>query len=232
MSPYYADEGQSETASGPPGGGCLSVALLPIIAVLFISTCLLLILGNSSVPGNISALAAYTRNDKPDRIAPFFTPEVQYWESRILIWAQKWDLDPNLIATVMQIESCGNPLAHSSAGAAGLFQVMPYHFAENENALAPNTNAKRGLAYLKRSLEIHNGSVRLALAGYNGGISNSKQAEAAWPSETKRYVYWGVNIYQDTHGNKKNSQVLQEWLGSGGRYLCTQAQVSLGLEAP
>ena len=45
-------------------------------------------------------------------------------------------LDPDIIATIIQIESCGNPAARSTAGAQGLFQVMPFHFEEtNVNKL-------------------------------------------------------------------------------------------------
>ena len=42
-------------------------------------------------------------------IAPLFTPEVQYWENEIVAWAAQHDIDPNAVATIMQIESCGNP---------------------------------------------------------------------------------------------------------------------------
>ncbi|MBI1856315.1 MAG: transglycosylase SLT domain-containing protein [Chloroflexi bacterium] len=53
---------------------------------------------------------------------------MDYWAAAISRWANASNLDPNLVAVVMQIESCGNPSARSSAGAMGLFQVMPFHF--------------------------------------------------------------------------------------------------------
>ena len=58
-------------------------------------------------------------------ISPVFTPQVRTWSAEISHWAVEFDLDPNLIALVMQIESCGHPRVHSSAGAQGLFQVIP-----------------------------------------------------------------------------------------------------------
>src|SRR5262245_60640765 len=64
----------------------------------------------------------------PPTIGVLFTPEVQYWTPRILVWAARYGVDPNMLATVIQIESCGDPTVGSSAGAQGLFQVMPFHF--------------------------------------------------------------------------------------------------------
>jgi soluble lytic murein transglycosylase-like protein len=149
---------------------------------------------------------------------------VRYWEKEILTWADQWDLDPNLIATIIQIESCGDPKVKSPAGATGLFQVMPYHFAPGENPYRPGINARRGLAYLKRSLKAFNGNIRLALAGYNAGISGASRPESLWPTETQRYVYWGEHIYTDARENKRSSRYLNEWLDRGGAYLCTRAQ--------
>ena len=57
-------------------------------------------------------------------IAPLFTPEIQHWAPQIVAWAGAVGIDPNMAATVMQIESCGDPNAVSSTGAQGLFQVM------------------------------------------------------------------------------------------------------------
>ncbi|MBU2610273.1 MAG: transglycosylase SLT domain-containing protein [Chloroflexi bacterium] len=167
-------------------------------------------------------------------LAPLFTPEVHYWAAEIQIWAAEAGLDQNLVATVMQIESCGNPLARSSAGAMGLFQVMHFHFYETDNPYDPDTNAVRGMAYLKRSLDTAGGDFRLALAGYNGGISVISRAESTWAAETQRYVYWGSGIYQDavttndTNGANESPR-LQEWLEAGGISLCKQARPRLGM---
>ncbi|RMG78989.1 MAG: hypothetical protein D6712_20365, partial [Chloroflexi bacterium] len=49
-------------------------------------------------------------------IAPIFTEEVSYWSEDIQRWSDTYDIDPNLLATVMQIESCGHPTVSSSAG--------------------------------------------------------------------------------------------------------------------
>ena len=162
-------------------------------------------------------------------IAPLFTPAIQYWAPQIQEWAENWNLDPNLVATVMQIESCGHPDAVSVAGAMGLFQVMPFHFEPGEDGYDPQTNAKRGLDYLRQALDARGGEPRLAFAGYNGGITGAKRAEAQWPSETQRYVYWGTGIYEDATAGKEQSEHLQEWLARGGSGLCERASVRLGI---
>ena len=161
-------------------------------------------------------------------LASLFTPEVLHWEGKILTWSEEHGLDPNLVATVMQIESCGDPKATSGSGAMGLFQVMPYHFSAGENAYQPGTNALRGLNYLRQALN-KGGSIRMAFAGYNGGISGASQGEAYWHAETQRYVYWGTGIYAAAQAGETTSVRLNEWLAAGGASLCAQAARNLGL---
>jgi soluble lytic murein transglycosylase-like protein len=159
-----------------------------------------------------------------------FTDEIQFWGDEIVKWSKKYGIDPNLTATVMQIESCGDPQAHSHAGASGLFQVMPYHFASGEDPFDPQTNASRGLAYLVQALAARGGDARLALASYNGGISGASRPESQWAAETQRYAYWGDGIYQDAVKGKKKSSRLDEWLNAGGASLCAQASSRLALD--
>lgn len=162
-------------------------------------------------------------------LASNFSPSVLFWQKEIEEWADTWGLDPLLIATVMQIESCGDPRAVSPAGAQGLFQVMPYHFQPGEDMLDPQTNARRGLAYLQEALQKANGDVKLALAGYNGGHGQIHRDPADWPAETQRYVHWGSGIYQDALPIKTQGKALSAWLSAGGWQLCEQAKNNLGL---
>jgi hypothetical protein len=156
-------------------------------------------------------------------ISEIFTPEIQYWEEDILVWSEEYGLDPNLIATVMQIESCGYAKAKSAAGALGLFQVMPQHFRdEEEDPYDPDTNAYRGLSWLQRTLK-SGGSIEMALAGYNAGIARAKNPYLKWPSETERYVNWGSKIYQAADHRYVYSSALHDWLSKGGSSLCNKA---------
>ena len=156
-------------------------------------------------------------------LSPIFTAEVQRWRSDILHWSDIYDLDPNLVATVMQIESCGHPSVISSSGAIGLFQVMPFHFLPNEDPFDPETNAKRGLEYLRRGIGLSEGRLDLALAGYNGGHGVIGLDFAQWPSETQRYVTWGRGILDDIESGFAQSPNLQAWLQAGGERLCSSA---------
>ena len=167
---------------------------------------------------------------RPLAVSPVFTPEVRRWEPEIQAWAAAYSLDPNLVATVMQIESCGDPQAVSGSGAQGLFQVMPFHFAADENMLDPETNAARGLGYLARALELSSGQVGLALAGYNGGHSQIGRDASLWPDETRRYYYWGAGIYEEARAGAAQSPRLAEWLAAGGASLCARAAQQLGMQ--
>jgi soluble lytic murein transglycosylase-like protein len=162
-------------------------------------------------------------------ISPIFSPEIQYWGSAIQSWAAAAGLDPNLAATVMQIESCGDPRALSPAGAMGLFQVMPGHFTASDDPYNPDTNAARGLAYLKRSMQAANGDIHLALAGYNGGIGVIGRPESSWRLETQHYANVGSGIYNDASNSATVSPRLQAWMGVGVRSMCRQAASRLGI---
>lgn len=222
---FYEDDWQ--TAAAPEGSGCLSGYLLPPFSVLLIACLLTLLSFNTTI--ETSALPMENPTTIPGGLSPIFTREVQHWARDIVRWANASSLDPNLVAVVMQIESCGDPRAVSSAGAMGLFQVMPFHFHAGENPYNPETNALRGLNYLSRSLSTGQGNARLALAGYNGGIGIISRGEMTWSGQTKRYVQYGAPMYEDARAGVSQSKHLHEWYNRYGAGLCRQAARRLGL---
>lgn len=172
---------------------------------------------------------------RPAPLGPVFTPEVERWRPMIKHWAADSGLPAHLIATVIQIESCGDPLAASPAGAQGLFQVMPYHFAAGADPLDIETNARAGLQYLRRSWELAGGDVDRALAGYNGGHGVIPLPASQWANETQRYVHWGSSIISDSENGQIPSPALAAWLEAGGHHLCRQAagrELALLLPSP
>ncbi len=239
---YIGQDQRQTAAASENGSGCLSIYWLPPFAALFIA--LMLAAFALNVPNQTSALisnppiqtaspfalpAANNTGASSSGISPIFTREIQYWSKDIVRWANAAGVDPNLLAVVMQIESCGDPRALSRAGAAGLFQVMPFHFHFGENPFNPDTNALRGTGYLSRSLEAAGGNARLALAGYNGGIGVISRGEWTWSAETNRYVRFGAPIYEDARSGATSSVTLDEWYRKYGAGLCHQARNRLGI---
>lgn len=182
-----------------------------------------------SVPLPQSGQTSAGRTFVPTTISPLFMPSVLYWEELIVSWANVHNVDPNAVATIMQIESCGDPQAVSVAGAQGLFQVMPFHFESGENMLDPNTNAKRGVSYFAEGMRMTGGDPYLSFAGYNGGHGTAAKGWNSWPSETQRYYIWGKGIYDEISTNQTYSDTLQQWLQTGGSSLCRQAETRLGI---
>jgi hypothetical protein len=224
MPPHHSSLLSSQATRRRHKAGCLSFFLLPAAGILAIGLFIVIVaMGTTPQKYGPGATA------QPGQIAKFFSPTVKFWGASIEKWAAQWNLETNLVATVMQIESCGDPDAVSQAGATGLFQVMPFHFKAGERPQDPSTNAYRGLAYLKISLDAAHGDVRLALASYNGGMNLIGQVDTLWPDETVQYTYWGSKIYQDTIQGADSSQTLNKWLLQNGWRLCLQASQRLGI---
>ena len=241
---YISQDPQPTAAASENGSGRLSVYWLPPLAAIFIAFLLAAfalniptqtsaLITNAPVQASNSSTAAFDINNSgassANGISPIFTRQIQYWSKDIVRWANAASLDPNLLAVVMQIESCGDPRALSRAGASGLFQVMPFHFHLGENPFNPDTNALRGTGYLARSLQAANGNARLALAGYNGGIGVISRGEGTWSAETHRYVRFGAPMYEDAKSGKTSSPTVEEWYGNYGASLCRQASSRLGI---
>ena len=213
------------TKKEPTGAGCF-LTFLPMLLVacgLGLGLVLYTTLNSEGVPAYAGQPVVLAKSVSAGSLAEFYAPPVLRWSSALNNWSEQYGLDVNLVATVMQIESCGDPEALSSAGAAGLFQVMPFHFTAGEDSMDPGTNARRGLSYLRQSLDSAGGDVYKALAGYNGGIGVQQWDENHWPAETRRYANWGYRIYIEAASGAAESPALQEWLNSGGENLCHQA---------
>lgn len=183
----------------------------------------LLIIILALLPLVTNTVLAFFMKSPDVSIAPLFTPQVQYWQDDIVRWSTANDIDPNLMATIMQIESCGHPTVVSNAGARGLFQVMPFHFDYGEDMLDPDTNAQRSANFIRECMSFANGDVGLILGCYNGGPSVTRRAFHTWPHETQRYYVWGLGIYYDAIDFDSDSHTLTDWLNAGGQNLCNRA---------
>ncbi len=104
--------------------------------------------------------------------------------------ARASDLDPWLVASVVQTESAFDSQAVSRAGAAGLMQLMPAAAAEHEvhDVFNPAENLRGGAEHLRIMLDRFD-SLALALAAYNSGATTVTRYNGIPPyKETQDYV--------------------------------------------
>jgi soluble lytic murein transglycosylase-like protein len=117
-------------------------------------------------------------------------PEGLPFRDSIVSAAQAANLDPWLVASVVQTESAFDPRAVSRAGAAGLMQLMPAAATEREvrDVFDPADNLRGGAEHLRSMLNRFE-SLPLALAAYNAGATTVTRYEGIPPyKETRDYV--------------------------------------------
>ena len=172
--------------------------------------------------------------------SPWIPQNVRQWDGIIQEMAKKYNLDPNLIAIIMTIESGGNPRAQSGVGAQGLMQIMPLtakdiaskHLKEpvtTYDIYDPRTNIEFGAAYLawlrdqfgsSSQAPSWNETVELVAAGYNGGPGAAKhvrQGDGLESIETVSYSRDAFNMWRERHAAQ--SPTYNRWLGRGGSAL-------------
>lgn len=101
------------------------------------------------------------------------------YEEIILHCSKKYDLQPEVIASVINVESGYRKSAHSSKGAVGLMQILPStaDWISNkigvnfEDLYSPEVNIEFGTYYLSYLIECF-GDVDLAICAYNAGQGN------------------------------------------------------------
>jgi soluble lytic murein transglycosylase-like protein len=200
----------------------------------------------------VMQIIATTQKDVMTPLAPqsptitiAWLPEgVRRWSEPIERMAARYNIDPNLIAIIMTIESGGRPDAKSPVGAEGLMQVMPgtagdiarKHLknpVDQYTILDPETNIEFGtayLAYLRNEFgnQTHaptwNETAELIAAGYNGGpgaANNLEQGKGMRSSETVMYSRDVYNMWRERHA--ETSPTYERWLERGGQRLINAA---------
>ncbi len=106
--------------------------------------------------------------------------------------ASRYGLSSALLHAVIRTESAYKANALSHAGACGLMQLMPGTATRFgvRNIWDPAENIRGGSAYLRFLLDLFDGDLRLALAGYNAGENAVKKYDYQIPPyrETQDYV--------------------------------------------
>jgi soluble lytic murein transglycosylase-like protein len=108
--------------------------------------------------------------------------------------ATRADLSPELVISVIHVESAFNAYAVSYVGAQGLMQVMPFWKKElgrkDDNLINAAINLRYGCTILKHYLKREKGDWIRALARYNGSLGRTKYPEKVMNFWQK---YWFVD---------------------------------------
>jgi len=114
--------------------------------------------------------------------------------------AQKYDVDPALVAAVVETESRFRRTARSPVGAQGLMQLMPRtgRWLGATDLYDAEQNVDAGVRYLKYLQERFDGNLRKTIAAYNAGEGNVQRYNGVPPfSETRSYVKKVMSRYQE-----------------------------------
>ena len=129
--------------------------------------------------------------------------------------AARYGVDPDLITSVIAVESSFDPKATSRKNARGLMQLLP-ETAERlgvQNIFDPQENIDAGTRYLKELLERYNNDLVLTLAAYNAGPERVQQYGRVPPfAETISYVRRVKRGYEKS--KTKSSSKTPEKIGS------------------
>ena len=110
-----------------------------------------------------------------------------------------YEVDPELIKSVIRVESDFDASATSSKGAMGLMQLMPETAKDLgvKNCYNPVENIMAGTRYLKSLLNRYDGNVDLTLAAYNWGMGNVERNPDKLPKETQTYIVRVNGYFRD-----------------------------------
>ena len=120
--------------------------------------------------------------------------------------AQKYDVDPALVAAVVETESRFRTHARSQVGAQGLMQLMPKtgRWLGARNLYDPAQNVDAGTKYLKYLQQRFDGNLRKTIAAYNAGEGNVKRYNGVPPfRETQGYVRRVMSSYKKRNDELK-----------------------------
>ena len=117
--------------------------------------------------------------------------------------ATRAGLEPELVLSVIQVESGFHKYAVSSVGARGYMQVMPFWVhdigSSEQDLFHLRTNLRYGCTILRYYLDSERGDLYRALGRYNGSVGQPQypgMVLAAWRRE------WGSNGLNITTANR------------------------------
>lgn len=160
----------------------------------------------------------------------FFTHQVwgknassKQYDQIIQRLAQKYDVDPDLIHSIIRAESNYDSQAVSPKGAVGLMQLMP-DTAKNYGVIDrydPYENIEGGVKLLKDLIQTYDQKDDLVLAAYNAGPEAVKKYKGVPPyPETVQYIQKVKSYWNPKKSAKKNTKIFS-FRDNSGRLIIT-----------
>ncbi|MDH5552228.1 MAG: lytic transglycosylase domain-containing protein [Nitrosomonas sp.] len=113
--------------------------------------------------------------------------------STVYYEATRAGLDPQLVLSVIQVESNFRKYAISSAGARGYMQIMPFWVntigTEEHNLFHLRVNLRYGCTILRHYLDIEQGNYFRALGRYNGSLGKATYPQRVFDVWNKTWTY-------------------------------------------
>lgn len=129
-------------------------------------------------------------------------PKQKKWVLDLVKTTAEWNkVDPNLVLSIIAIESNFNQHAVSNAKAQGLMQLIPQTASRFnvKNAFDATQNISGGVRYLRWLINYYLGDIELAVAAYNAGEKAVDRYKGIPPyKETREYVKRFRNFYPAT----------------------------------
>lgn len=112
--------------------------------------------------------------------------------------ATRAGLDPQLVLSIIQVESGFRKYAISTAGARGYMQVMPFWIdtigSKEHNLFHLRVNLRYGCTILRHYLDIEKGDYFRALGRYNGSLGQATYPTLVFNAWRK---YWHYPVNQE-----------------------------------
>jgi soluble lytic murein transglycosylase-like protein len=127
--------------------------------------------------------------------------------------AEKYEIEPEIIVSMVYHESRWNPLTRSRAGACGLTQIIP-KWTKNPKLTCkqlkedPALSLRTGIGMLDKLLiskKYADGNIKIALCAYNAGYSNCRSRKTA--RQSNRY---GRNILRTAKKFKEKMLLFED----------------------
>lgn len=154
--------------------------------------------------GNPAAVRVYAK------VLRKINPQMPAWQSQLLakhllINANRWKIDANMLVALVTVESAWHTHARSWAGAIGLGQLMPGTAARlGVDPTDPYQNLQGAARYLYGLLSRYHGkhdSYALAFAAYNAGPKAVEEFGGIPPyAETQNYVVRVTSTWEKIRG--------------------------------